>query len=195
MLFRSLEKKENEIERPSEVLDELCPLCPTEGREPGRLVVKLGRRGKFVGCPNYPECTYTRDLGGEVRPEPELLEETCPECGRRLVKRVGRFGPFIGCSGYPECRYIKKEEQRTGVACPRCGEGELVVKRARRGKRGSVFYGCNRYPDCDFTVGQKPSTEPCPSCGSLMVFQKDGGTKCTSCSTIVPAEAGAAAEG
>lgn len=192
---RLLEKKENEIERPSEELDELCPLCPTEGREPGKLVVKLGRRGKFVGCPNYPECSYTRDLNGDVRPEPELLEETCPECGRRLVKRVGRFGPFIGCSGYPECRYIKKEEQRTGVACPKCGKGELVVKRARRGKRGSVFYGCNRYPDCDFTVGQNPSTEPCPSCGSLMVFQKDGGTKCTSCGTIVPAEAGAAAEG
>ena len=42
------------------------------------------------------------------------------------------------------------------VKCPKCGQGDLVVKRARRGKRGSLFYGCNRYPECDFTVGQRP---------------------------------------
>lgn len=192
---RLLEKKEDEIERFEETLDERCPQCPKEGREPGHLVVKLGRYGKFIGCNNYPECTYKRNLDGQVRPEPELLDETCPECGRPLARKVGRFGPFVGCSGYPECKYIKKEEQKTGVACPKCGQGELVAKRARRGKRTSVFYGCNRYPDCDFTVGQKPSPEPCPSCGSLMVFQRGGGTKCTGCGTVVAAEAEATAEG
>ncbi len=191
---RLLEKKEDEIGRFEEELDERCPLCPQEGREPGHLVVKLGRYGKFIGCDNFPDCKYIRNLDGQVRQEPELLEETCPECGRPLARKVGRYGPFIGCSGYPECRYVKKEEQKTGLRCPRCGEGELVVKRARRGKRTSVFYGCNRYPECDFTVGQKPSAEPCPSCGSLMVFRKDGSTKCTSCGTVVPAEAESVAE-
>ncbi len=191
---RLLEKKADEIERFEEQLDERCPQCPKEGREPGHLVVKLGRYGKFIGCNNYPECTYKRNLDGQVRPEPELLEETCPECGRQLTRKVGRYGPFVGCSGYPECKYIKKEEQKTGALCPKCGQGELVVKRARRGKRSSVFYGCNRYPECDFTVGQRPSPDPCPSCGSLMVSEKGGGTKCTSCGTIVPPEAGAAAE-
>jgi len=192
---RLLEKKEDEIERFEEILDERCPLCPQEGREPGHLVVKLGRYGKFIGCNNFPECTYRRNLDGQVRAAPELLEETCPECGRPLAKKVGRFGPFVGCSGYPDCKYIKKEEQKTGVACPKCGQGELVVKRARRGRRNSVFYGCNRYPDCDFTVGQRPSPDPCPSCGSLMVFQKDGGAKCTNCGTVAPAEAGSVTEG
>ena len=174
---RLLEKKEDEIERPEEVLDELCPQCPEEGREPGQLVVKLGRRGKFVGCKNWPECKYTREVSGQERPEPELLEETCPECGRQLVKRHGRYGPFVGCSGYPECRYVKREEKKTGVTCPQCGEGELVQKRARR-RRGAIFYGCNRYPDCDFTVGQRPLKEPCPECGALMTAQKDGAAKC-----------------
>jgi len=192
---RLLEKNEEEIQRFEEVLDERCPLCPQEGREPGPLVIKLGRYGKFIGCSNWPDCSYIRNLDGQVRKEPEILEETCPECGRPLAKKSGRFGPFVGCTGYPECKYIKKEEQKTGVKCPKCGQGDLVVKRARRGKRGSVFYGCNRYPDCDFTVGQRPVPEPCPNCGSLMVQQKDGSTKCTSCGTIVGAVAESAAEG
>jgi len=192
---RLLEKNEEEIQRFEEVLDERCPLCPQEGREPGPLVIKLGRYGKFIGCSNWPDCSYIRNLDGQVRKEPEILEETCPECGRPLAKKSGRFGPFVGCTGYPECKYIKKEEQKTGVKCPKCGQGDLVVKRARRGKRGSVFYGCNRYPDCDFTVGQRPVLDPCPNCGSLMVQQKDGSTKCTSCGTIVGAVAESAAEG
>ena len=192
---RLLEKNEEEIQRFEEVLDERCPLCPQEGREPGQLVIKLGRYGKFIGCSSWPDCSYIRNLDGQVRKEPEILEETCPECGRPLAKKMGRFGPFVGCTGYPDCKYIKREEQKTGVTCPKCGQGDLVVKRARRGKRGSVFYGCNRYPDCDFTVGQRPVPEPCSNCGSLMVQQKDGSTKCTSCGTIVGAVAESAAEG
>jgi DNA topoisomerase-1 len=192
---RLLEKNEGEIQRFEEALDETCPLCPKEGREPGQLVIKLGRYGKFIGCSNWPDCGYIRNIDGQERKEPEVLEETCPECGKPLAKKWGRFGPFIGCTGYPECRYIKREEQKTGVRCPKCGQGDLVVKRARRGKRGSLFYGCNRYPECDFTVGQRPVPDPCPSCGSLMVQQKDGTTKCTSCGTIVGAVAESAAEG
>jgi DNA topoisomerase-1 len=192
---RLLEKNEGEIQRFEEVLDETCPLCPQEGRTPGQLVIKLGRYGKFIGCSNWPDCSYIRNLDGQERKEPEVLEETCPECGKPLAKKWGRFGPFIGCTGYPECRYIKREEQKTGVKCPKCGQGDLVVKRARRGKRGSLFYGCNRYPECDFTVGQRPVPDPCPSCGSLMVQQKDGTTKCTGCGTIVGAVAESAAEG
>jgi DNA topoisomerase-1 len=192
---RLLEKNEGEIQRFEEVLDETCPLCPQEGRTPGQLVIKLGRYGKFIGCSNWPDCSYIRNIDGQERKEPEVLEETCPECGKPLAKKWGRFGPFIGCTGYPECRYIKREEQKTGVKCPKCGQGDLVVKRARRGKRGSLFYGCNRYPECDFTVGQRPVPDPCPSCGSLMVQQKDGTTKCTGCGIIVGAVAESAAEG
>ncbi|HEX9124440.1 MAG TPA: type I DNA topoisomerase [Actinomycetota bacterium] len=192
---RLIEKNVDEIQRFEETLDELCPLCPQEGREPGQLVIKLGKYGKFIGCNKYPECKYIRNLNGQERKEPEVLDELCPECGRPLAKKHGRFGPFVGCTGYPECRYIKKEEQKTGVKCPKCGTGDLVVKRARRGKRTSLFYGCNRYPECDFTVGQKPLPQPCPNCGSLVVQQKDGSAKCTACGTMVETVEASAVEG
>jgi DNA topoisomerase-1 len=163
----SLNLAEEKFERYLEETEELCPKCPTEGREPGRLQVRLGRFGKFIGCENFPECDYIRNLDGSERPEPELLDERCPDCGRQLVKKVGRFGPFVGCSGYPDCRYIKKEPPKsTGVTCPQCGKGELVEKRTRFG----LMYGCDRYPECDCAVNNPPEKDiPCPECGGLLL--------------------------
>ncbi len=176
---RALEKAEHAFERYVEELDEDCPLCPTEGRDPGRLEVKLGRYGKFVGCTNYPECRYIRNMDGSVRPEPEMLDETCPECGKQLQRRVGRYGPFTGCSGYPDCRYIKKDPPvSTEVTCPQCGQGELIEKRSRF---GSIFYSCSRYPDCDCAVGNPPEKDhPCPECGSLLL-RRPKSLKCWGC--------------
>jgi len=175
---RALEKAEDSFERFSEELDELCPLCPQEGREPGRLQVKLGRYGKFIGCPNYPECRYIRNMDGTERAEPELLDETCPDCGRQLQRRVGRYGPFVGCSGYPECRYIKKDPPTsTGVTCPQCHRGELVEKHTRFG----TFYGCDRYPECDLAVNNPPEKDrPCPECGSLLL-RRPKSLRCWNC--------------
>ncbi len=175
---RALEKAEHSFERYSEELDETCPLCPTEGREPGRLEVKLGRYGKFIGCTNYPDCRYIRNMDGSERPEPEMLDETCPDCGRQLQRRVGRYGPFVGCSGYPDCRYIKKEPPTsTGVTCPQCGQGEIVEKRTRFG----LMYGCERYPDCDFAVNHPPIADrPCPECGGLLV-RRPKSIRCWTC--------------
>ena len=175
---RALEKAEDSFERFSEELDELCPLCPQEGREPGKLQVKLGRYGKFIGCPNYPECRYIRNMDGTERAEPELLDETCPDCGRQLQRRVGRYGPFVGCSGYPECRYIKKDPPTsTGVTCPQCHRGELVEKHTRFG----TFYGCDRYPECDLAVNNPPEKDrPCPECGSLLL-RRPKSLRCWNC--------------
>jgi DNA topoisomerase-1 len=175
---RALEKAEDSFERFEEELDETCPLCPQEGREPGKLQVKLGRYGKFIGCTNYPECRYIRNMDGTERAEPELLDETCPECGRQLQRRVGRFGPFVGCSGYPECRYIKKDPPKSlDIVCPQCGQGQIVEKRTRFG----VFYGCNRYPECDFAVNNPPIVDrPCPECGSLLL-QRPKSIRCWNC--------------
>jgi DNA topoisomerase-1 len=118
-------------------------------------------------------------MDGSVRPEPELLDETCPECGRQLQRRVGRYGPFTGCSGYPDCRYIKKDPPvSTGVTCPQCGEGELIEKRSRF---GSIFYSCSRYPDCDCAVGNPPDPDhPCPECGSLLL-RRPKSLRCWGC--------------
>lgn len=98
--------------------------------------------------------------GESMRPEPELIGEKCPECGRDLVIKRGRFGEFIACTGYPECRYTRKIVKSTGIKCPKCGDGELIRRKATKGKMaGRFFYGCNRYPDCDYVTWKKPGKE------------------------------------
>ncbi|MGE5460281.1 MAG: type I DNA topoisomerase [Solirubrobacterales bacterium] len=178
-----LERAEEKFERYVEEVDEDCPRCIEEGRTPpGRLQIRLGRYGRFIGCSRYAAedggCKYIRNLNGEERPEPELLDETCPECGRQLARKVGRYGPFIGCSGYPECRYIKKEPPKsTGITCPQCKQGEIVEKRTRFG----IMYGCDRYPECDFAVNNPPVADhPCPECGSLLV-RRPKSYRCWNC--------------
>ncbi len=183
--MEDLKIADKEMEAPVEQLDELCPKCLEEGRGEVKLEIKLGRYGRFVGCPNYPTCTYTRDLNGERTDEPELLDERCPECGRQLQRRRGRYGPFIGCSGYPDCKYIKKEPPKgTGVTCPQCKEGELVQRRGRFGP----FYSCSRYPECTFAVNQTPLPEPCPACQGLVVSARGGARRCTNCGRAWDAE-------
>jgi DNA topoisomerase-1 len=179
----ALDRAEEKFERYVEDLDEDCPKCIEEGRTPpGRLQKRLGKYGFFIGCNRYADedggCRYVRNLNGEERAEPELLDETCPECGWRLQRKVGRFGPFVGCSGYPECRYIKKESpKRTGVTCPQCGRGELVEKRTRFG----AFFGCDRYPECDLAVSNPPYPDrPCPECGSLLL-RRPKSFRCWNC--------------
>ena len=143
--------------------EEKCPECGNP------LVIKLGRRGKFYGCTNYPECRFTGPLPGQEEEQAELLDEKCPDCGNQLQRRHGRFGPFVGCSNYPECRYIqKKSSTPTGVACPKCEEdpcskckktetkSELVERAGKRGK----FYGCNHYPACRHTQNEDPRLAP-----------------------------------
>lgn len=96
----------------------------------------------------------------EMHPEPEKIEEACPECGKDLIIKNGRFGEFIGCSGYPACKYTRKIVKTTGIKCPKCGQGELIRRKSTKGKtKGRFFYGCERYPECDFISWKKPKTE------------------------------------
>lgn len=143
-----------------EQLDEDCPKCGS------KLSIRLGRHGRFIGCTNYPECDYTRDMNEERREsaEPEQVGRDCPECGEPLVFKVGRYGKFIGCSGYPKCRHIEPLEKPkdTGVKCPKCNSGTLMQRKSRKGK---IFYSCSTYPKCDYAVWNEPIAEPCPSCG------------------------------
>ncbi len=144
-----------------EAMDEKCPEC---GRQ---LSIRLGRHGRFVGCTNYPECSYTRDLNsnGKEQEEPEIIEDRkCPECNSDLVIKRGKYGKFIGCSSYPDCRHIEPLEKPkdTGVSCPKCNSGTMMQRKSRRGK---IFYSCSGYPDCDYATWNEPIAEPCPSCG------------------------------
>ena len=142
-----------------EQLDEACPKC---GKP---LSVRLGKRGKFVGCSAYPECDFTRSMDGEVKPdEPVVVEgRLCPKCDSPLHVKSGPYGKFIGCSAYPKCRFIEPLEKPkdTGVTCPECKKGALIERKSRYGK---LFYSCNTYPDCKYAVWNPPIAEPCPKC-------------------------------
>lgn len=108
----------------------------------------------------------------------EPTDEICEKCGRPMVIKLGRFGRFLACSGFPECRNSRPILNKIGVKCPQCGEGDVVEKRTRKGRR-RIFYGCSRYPECDFTSWDKPTGERCPVCGDILVEAgKDGGVKC-----------------
>ncbi|MBL1293134.1 MAG: type I DNA topoisomerase [Thiotrichales bacterium] len=141
-----------------EAIDEKCPKCESQ------LSIRLGRRGRFVGCTNYPECDYTRDMDGNSKDEPEIVEgRKCPECESDLIIRSGRYGKFIGCSSYPDCKHMEPLEKPadTDVECPKCKQGNILQRKSRRGK---VFYSCSRYPDCDYALWNEPIKESCPEC-------------------------------
>lgn len=103
-------------------------------------------------------------------------DETCELCGSPMVYKFGRYGKFLACSNFPDCKNTKPITIGTSVTCPKCGEGEIVE---RKSKRGRLFYGCNRYPQCDFTLWDKPTHEFCDTCGSIIVEKtyKNGTTK------------------
>lgn len=143
-----------------EPLDEQCPQCQAP------LSIRLGKRGRFIGCTAYPDCDYTRSLegGAEVQATPEVVEgRTCPKCDKELFIKAGKYGKFIGCSSYPDCTFIEPLEkpEDTGVNCPVCKQGNILK---RKSKRGKVFYSCARYPDCDYAIWYPPVDDPCPDC-------------------------------
>jgi len=92
----------------------------------------------------------------------EKTDEVCEKCGKPMVIKTGRFGRFLACSGFPDCKNTKslvknvglKDENGLRMKCPKCGEGEIIRRRTRKGR---FFYGCTRYPACDYASWQKPS--------------------------------------
>jgi DNA topoisomerase-1 len=140
--------------------------CPDCGKP---IVEKWGRFGKFLACSAYPECTYTKDLGGgRVKVADEPTEEICPTCSKPMVIKHGRFGKFIACSGYPACKTTKPVPLGIGCPQPACG-GQLVERRSRKGR---TFYACTNYPQCTFSVWTRPILEPCPKCAAPFLTER-----------------------
>ncbi|HRU05445.1 MAG TPA: type I DNA topoisomerase [Candidatus Brocadiia bacterium] len=177
---RDLEKAQKEMARPApEQLEEKCPQC---GKE---LLKRWSKRGQFIGCSGYPECSYTRNVeanGEAAEPLPEV-NEACPQCGKPLTARRGRRGPFVGCTGYPECTFTRDlaaPGQPAAPAlpqikedCPQCGK-PLAVRNGRRGP----FVGCTGYPKCryarDLAAQAAPPAPPgavCEKCGKPMTVK------------------------
>ena len=91
------------------------------------MVIKIGRYGKFLACPGFPECRNTKPLLEEVGTK-------CPNCGNPLVMRRSKKGrKFYGCSTYPECEFVSWELPAP-EPCPKCS-GLMVVKTSKQGKK------------------------------------------------------------
>ncbi len=113
------EKEIGKIKIADEVTDEVCEKC---GRN---LVIKMGRYGKFLACPGFPECTYTK-------PFLEPICVKCPNCGGELVARRSRKGRlFYGCAGYPDCKFVLWDRP-TKEKCPECGG--LMTEKSSKSK-------------------------------------------------------------
>ncbi|MDF1645564.1 MAG: type I DNA topoisomerase [Legionellaceae bacterium] len=154
----------------TEAIDEKCPKCEKA------LAIRLGKRGRFIGCSGYPDCDYTKDVEGaegDKPAEPEIVEgRECPQCQSALQIKTSRYGRFIGCTGYPSCKFIEPLEKPadTGVSCAKCFTGKILKRKSRRGK---VFYSCSDYPKCDYAIWNEPVDKPCPKCAwPLLTFKE-----------------------
>ncbi|MDR2515322.1 MAG: type I DNA topoisomerase [Christensenellaceae bacterium] len=126
---QELEKAEQVIEKVEVapvVSDVQCDKCGA------MMVVKDGRFGKFLACPNYPACRNTQ-------PIIETVPAHCPKCGGQIIKRSTRKGRvFFGCQKYPECDFTSWD-QPVDELCPVCG-AHMVQKYDR--KRGLAVHIC-----------------------------------------------------
>lgn len=118
--LENADEKIGKMEIQDEVSEEVCELC---GRN---LVVKMGRYGKFLACPGFPDCRFTKPL----------LEETgvkCPKCDGVLVIRRSKKGrKFYGCSNYPGCDFVSWDLP-TEKKCPRCNSMLVQKNSAQKG--------------------------------------------------------------
>ena len=149
--------------------DEVCEKCN------GKMIIKWGRYGRFLGCSNYPECSNIKRLTEENAPPPEEepTDETCDKCGSPMVIKTSRAGgKFLACTGYPKCKNAKPIN--IGVDCPEAGCGGYIGE--RRSKRG-IFYGCSNYPKCKFIASDKPVNRECPECQAPFLVEKTTKTK------------------
>lgn len=157
-----------DVKREEIPTDIVCEKCKAN------MVIKWGKMGEFLACPNYPECKNTsnfkRDESGKIEiviEELELSDEICPKCSKQMVVRRGRYGRFLACSDYPECKGTRALS--IGIKCPTCKEGDISE---RRSKKGKVFYGCTAYPKCTFATWDKPVNEICPLCSAPFLVEK-----------------------
>ena len=170
------------IKREETPTDLVCEKC---GKP---MVIKWGKKGRFLACTNYPDCkntkNFTQDEKGEIRAEEKTTDIPCPVCAKPMLLREGRFGKFLGCTGYPECKQTMNvgpdgtpitpsdEAKASDTLCEQCGK-PMLTKRGRFGN----FLGCSGYPECKNIVripraGQTAVPEAtdavCDKCGKPM---------------------------
>ena len=117
---------------PDEVTEEKCDIC---GKN---MVIKSGRFGRFLACPGYPECKFTKPLVVE-------MPGRCPKCGNRILKKTSRNGyTYYGCDKFPTCDFMTWDVP-VKDDCPSCGQ--TMFKKSGRGfkKPFCVNPACERF--------------------------------------------------
>lgn len=128
------DKNIKKVEIADEESDEICEKCGA------RMVIKTGRYGKFLACPNFPDCRNTK-------PFVEKLDISCPKCnGQVVVRRTKKGRRFYGCENYPECDFVSWN-MPSNKKCPIC-DSFMIVKKDRNGKEN---YLCSN-KDCRYKM-------------------------------------------
>lgn len=111
--------------------DETDIICEKCGR---KMVVKVGRYGKFIACPGYPECKNIKKIVNETG-------VSCPKCGGKVIARKSKKGRnFYGCNNYPDCDFLSWDEP-SKEKCPKCGKN-LFIKKGKKKKLYCITENC-----------------------------------------------------
>ncbi len=106
----------DKVEMPVVESDVVCDKCGA------KMIIKMGRYGKFLACPNYPECKNIKNY--------DVVVGTCPKCGKNLLEKTSKSGKkFYGCSGYPDCDFAVWDKP-TEEKCPKCQS--MMLEKGRK---------------------------------------------------------------
>ncbi|WP_455257193.1 type I DNA topoisomerase [Peptoniphilus asaccharolyticus] len=133
-LRQNLDKAEVNIEKVEIKEQETDVICDKCGRN---MVIKMGRYGKFLACPGFPDCRNTKPLV-------EKIGVKCPKCGGEIVvKRSKKGRKFYGCDNYPECDFVTWNKPIDKM-CPKCDS--ILTEMEGKGKKRIK---CSN-PNCDY---------------------------------------------
>ena len=114
------------IQLEEDITDEICEKC---GKN---MVIKIGRFGKFLACPGYPDCK-------NAKPYIERTQGKCPVCGGEIIGKKSKKGnTFFGCGNYPSCNFMTWDTP-TSEECPECGK---TLFKSRRSVVKCLNEGC-----------------------------------------------------
>ncbi len=121
---KNLETAKADVEKVKIKDEESDVVCDKCGR---KMVYKIGKFGKFLACPGYPECKNTMTIK-------KGTGAVCPKCGKELVEKSSKRGRvFYGCEGFPKCDFMSWDKPIADEKCPECG-GLLLAKQGRGAK-------------------------------------------------------------
>lgn len=130
---KTLEKAQKDMEGVKIQLkeDETDIVCEKCGK---KMVVKVGRYGKFIACPGYPECKNIKKIVHETG-------ASCPKCGGKIIARKSKKGRnFYGCGNYPDCDFLSWDEP-SKEKCPKCDKN-LFIKKGKKKKLYCITENC-----------------------------------------------------